>query len=239
MKKHIPLVVRRYWPRLLFVAMFVLIVTLLYVFEVYRWFTLERMREYQVQIDSFIKRYYWQSVIMYIMAYILESIFALPLAAPLSLAGGFFYGFGAGLLYVMIGSTSGATASFVLTRFALGHIIQRMYQDRLQRFNREIDRYGAYYLLFLRIVPVFPFFMINMFAGLTSLRLVTFIVITFFGMIPMAAVYVYAGTQLHVLHRPRAIWSWEFILAIVLLGLAVGGAIIGKRWWQSRRIKQK
>jgi uncharacterized membrane protein YdjX (TVP38/TMEM64 family) len=111
----------------------------------------------------------------------------------LSIAGGFFFGVIFATIYINIGATIGATLVFLAARFFLGEMIQNKYGDKLTRFNREVETNGRNYLITLRLIPVFPFWMINLFAGVTRIKPRTFIWTTSLGIIPGSAVYAYAG----------------------------------------------
>jgi uncharacterized membrane protein YdjX (TVP38/TMEM64 family) len=114
----------------------------------------------------------------------------------MTLAGGALFGFWPALVVVSFASTIGATLAFWVSRFLLRDSVQARFGDRLRAVNQGIAREGAFYLFSLRLVPIFPFFVINLVMGLTPMRTVTFCWVSQVGMLPGTAVYVNAGTQL-------------------------------------------
>jgi uncharacterized membrane protein YdjX (TVP38/TMEM64 family) len=135
-------------------------------------------------------------VAAYFLVYILVTSLSLPGATIMTLLGGALFGFWLGLVTISFASTIGATAACFVARFILGEPLQARYGDKLAAVNRGIEREGAFYLFTLRLVPLFPFFVINLVMGLTRLRLVTFYWVSQIGMLPGTAVYIFAGTQL-------------------------------------------
>ena len=180
---------------------------------------------------------YILSVLMFICLYILMVALSIPGATLLTLSAGFLFGF-IGILYVNMAATIGAAAAFVAARYLLGEWVQRRYADRLAAFNREIDENGYNYLLTLRFIPLFPFFLINIFAGFTRIPLVVFVWTTSVGIIPGSFVYIFAGTQLGSIRSLADVISWKILLAFVLLGaFAVMPVIIKKA--RSRKRENK
>jgi uncharacterized membrane protein YdjX (TVP38/TMEM64 family) len=148
--------------------------------------------------------------------------FSLPGATIMTLAGGFLYTFFIGALYVNVGATAGATLAFLFARYIAGKSLQEKYGGRLEKFNSELDRNGWSYLLTLRFIPVFPFFLINIFAGLTKIPLRTFVWTTSVGIFPGSLIYAYAGQQLGDIGSVKDIFSGRVLLAFLLLaGLAI------------------
>ncbi len=151
------------------------------------------LQENKEALKGFVERNYLVSVLVYIVAYILVVALSIPGAMWVSIGGGFFFGVVFATIYINIGATIGATVVFLAARFFLGEMIQNKYGDRLARFNKEVETNGSNYLITLRLIPVFPFWMINLFAGVTRIKPRTFIWTTSLGIIPGSAVYAYAG----------------------------------------------
>jgi uncharacterized membrane protein YdjX (TVP38/TMEM64 family) len=124
-----------------------------------------------------------------------------------------------GLLFAVAGLTVGAVTAFLAARYILGGWIQERYKVPLAAFNEEMQRHGHYYLITLRVVPVLPFFLVNILAGLTKISLRRFAASTFIGLIPASFVYSFAGRRLAVINSPRDILSPGMIAALLLLGL--------------------
>ena len=156
--------------------------------------------------------------------YTLVTGFSLPGAAIMTLALGWFFGFGRAFVLVSFASTAGATLAFLISRFLLREWVQTRFRDRLTGFNDALQREGAFYLFTLRLIPVVPFFVINLVMGLTPLPVRTFWWVSQVGMLPGTAVFVYAGSQFPSLQMlaekgAKGILSPQLILAFVILGL--------------------
>ncbi len=156
--------------------------------------------------------------------YVAVTGLSLPGAAVLTLVFGWYFGFLAALIMVSFASTTGASLSFLLSRYVLRQSIQKRFGDRLHVFNDALARDGAFYLFTLRLVPAVPFFVINLVMGLTPVTLTTYWWVSQLGMFPGTAVYVYAGATVPDLATLSAngvggIVSPQLLLAFVLLGL--------------------
>lgn len=151
--------------------------------------------------------------------YILQTALSLPGAAILSLAAGAVFGSVMGTVYANIAATLGATLAFLVTRYLLRDVILSRFGGKLEGMNRELEQRGLNYLLFLRLVPLFPFFLINLASGLTRLPLRTFFLGTMLGMIPGGFVIVNAGASLATIDSLSDIASPRVLGSLVLLGL--------------------
>lgn len=157
--------------------------------------------------------------LIYFAAYVVATALSLPGAAILTLAGGAVFGLWWGLLLVSFASTLGATGAFLVARYLARDGIQARYGARLKAINAGIEKEGAFYLFTLRLVPLFPFFLINLLLGLTKMRATTFFWVSQLGMLPGTFVYVNAGTQIAQLKSLGGILSPGLIGAFVLLGV--------------------
>ena len=147
-----------------------------------------------------VEEYYALAVVLYILLYIAVVAFSIPGATVLTLLGGFFFGSISGVggvalatVYVNIGATTGAFLVFLAARYFLGDMVHEKYGAKLERFNRELDENGKNYLLTMRFIPIFPFWMINLMSGVARVNPITFIWTTALGIIPGSAVYAYVG----------------------------------------------
>lgn len=181
--------------------------------------TFENLRRNRDGLLAQVKEYYAASVATYIGVYIAAIALNVPGAAILTIAGGLLFGTALAVLYANVGATTGAALAFLLSRYLLGDWVQNRYRDKLARFNSEMERNGARYLLTLRLIPVFPFFLINFLAGLTAIPLRTFLWTTSLGIIPAAAVYAYAGRQVGTINSAGEILSPRVVIALLLLAL--------------------
>ncbi|MEY2734698.1 MAG: Mercuric reductase, partial [Pseudomonadota bacterium] len=155
----------------------------------------------------------------YFAAYVAATALSLPGAVILTLAGGAIFGFGVGLLVVSFASSLGATLAFLAARFVLRDSVQARFGQRLAEIDRGVQKDGAFYLFTLRLIPVVPFFVINLLMGLTRMRALTFYWVSQLGMLAGTAVYVNAGTQIAQIDSLRGILSPGLLGSFVLLGL--------------------
>jgi uncharacterized membrane protein YdjX (TVP38/TMEM64 family) len=155
----------------------------------------------------------------FIVVYIVQTALSLPGAALMSLAAGAVFGAVPGTAYSVVGATIGATVAFLVTRYLLHDLVQQRFGGRLEGINSELERRGLNYLLFLRLVPLFPFFLINLAAGLTRLPFRTFLIGTGIGIIPGGFVFCNAGASLASVTTVSEIASPRVLGSFALLGL--------------------
>lgn len=155
----------------------------------------------------------------YFLCYVLMAALSLPGATVMGLAGGAVFGFWVGTAAVSFASTIGATLAFLMSRYLLRDAVQRRFGDRLAAVNEGVAREGAWYLFTLRLIPVFPFFVINLVMGLTPMPSWTFYWVSQLGMLGGTMVYVNAGRELGRLESLSGILSPSMLLAFALLGL--------------------
>ncbi len=162
------------------------------------------------------------------LVYVLITGLSLPGAAALSLLYAWYFGFWPGLILISFASTAGATIAFLTSRFLFRDVVQSRFGERLVSFNRHLDQQGAAYLFTLRLIPLIPFFVINLVMGLTPIRTMTFWWASQIGMLPGTAVYVYAGSRVPSLRTladegASAVFTpsqlIQITFALVLLGL--------------------
>ena len=155
----------------------------------------------------------------YFAIYVIVTALSLPGATILTLAGGALFGLLAGTAIVSFASTIGATLAFLVSRFLLHDLVQHRFGDKLKAINDGVARDGAFYLFTLRLVPLFPFFLINLLMGITPIRAGTFYWVSQVGMLAGTIVYVNAGTRLAAIDSPAGILSPALLLSFALLGL--------------------
>ncbi|WP_404366527.1 FAD-dependent oxidoreductase [Marinobacter sp.] len=181
--------------------------------------TLENLQRHQAAIDQWIAANTTTALLGFISVYIVVTALSLPGAAIMTLAAGAFFGIFAGLLAASVASTIGASLAFLAARFLLRDTLRKRYRKTVERMDKGIKKDGAFYLATLRLVPVFPFFLINLAMGLTGMKLRTYALVSWLAMIPGTFVYVNAGTQLAQIDAVGDIMSADVLLAFVLLGL--------------------
>lgn len=198
---------------------FVVIVALFFYLDLEHYLTLESLKKNRDLMASLYADHRLAFVAGFITVYVIQTALALPGAAIMTLAAGAFFGTVMGTVCANIGATIGATLSFLLARYLFHDTIQGKFGPRLDVINRELERSGLHYLLFLRLVPVFPFFLINLAAGLTKLPLKTFFIGTMLGIIPAAFIYCNAGASLATIDSTSDILSLRVLGSFALLGL--------------------
>jgi len=187
-------------------------------FNLQNYLSLENINSNLDQIRVFVSGRMLFSSLVFIGVYTLTVALALPIATVLSLACGIVMGLNLGVLLVVIGATFGACINFLLTRYLIGDQIQAKYASKLEKINRELESNGKNYLLMLRLIPVFPFFLINLAAGLSKVKFSTFLWTTAVGIIPGTFAYVYLGSSLTYLKEGNGL-PVHIIIALALIGL--------------------
>ena len=205
----------------LLLALFIVILVAVRWVGVFDWLTFEYLKAQREYFQLFINEHYLLSIAIYIGFYILEAAFALPFAAPMTVLGGFLFGTLLGAIYTNIGATIGATLVFLLVRYSIGEYVQERYTAQLKQLNALIDHYGNLFMIMVRLIVIFPFFLVNVLAGLTPISVRTFVWTTAVGIFPASLVYSFAGRQLQELESMRDIFSPLMILAFAGIALLI------------------
>ncbi len=203
------------WALLVVIAA---LIAVFFIFDLQSYLTLATLKAQQASIEAYRSNHPGSAVAIYMLIYIAVTGLSLPGAAILTLAGGAVFGLVWGTLIVSFASTIGATLAFLAARFLFRDAVKARFGDRLNAINKGMDSQGALYLFTLRLVPVFPFFVINLVMGLTSLKTQTFYWVSQVGMLAGTVVYVNAGTQLGKLESLSGILSPGLIGSFALLG---------------------
>ncbi len=201
------------------VAVIAVLAALFFYFDLGKYLTLASLKSNRDALVGFREDHQFVTVAIFIVAYIAQTALSLPGAAVLSLAAGAIFGVVMGTLYVNIGATVGATLAFLVSRYLFHDVVQNKFGPRLEKINTELEKRGFNYLLFLRLVPVFPFFLINLGAGLTNMPLRTFVLGTMAGIIPGSLVFCNAGASLATITSINEIASPRVLGSFALLGL--------------------
>lgn len=181
--------------------------------------TLENLQRYKANLEQFVVNNYFIASVGYIALYIIVVAFSIPGATVMSLAGGYLFGIFPGLFYINFSAVAGATLAFLVARYLLGDFVQRKYSEKLKFLNKEIEKNGHLYLLTLRFIPIFPFFLVNILSGLTNVKLFTYIWTTAVGIFPASIAFTYAGATLEKIKSLDDIMSKELLFALILLGV--------------------
>jgi pyruvate/2-oxoglutarate dehydrogenase complex dihydrolipoamide dehydrogenase (E3) component/uncharacterized membrane protein YdjX (TVP38/TMEM64 family) len=190
-----------------------------FLFDFNEYFSLEQIKAQQQVLNAQVSANPWLAAGIFFAVYVLVTALSLPGAALMTLLGGAVFGLGWGFVIVSFASTLGATLAMLISRFLLRDWVQARFGRRLEAIDAGVEREGAFYLFALRLVPAFPFFLINLAMGLTRIRVGTFWLASQIGMLPGTLVYVNAGRQLGELDSLGGILSPGVIGAFVLLGI--------------------
>jgi len=207
-----------------------------FMLDLQRFMTLEAMQQSQNDFAALKAQAPWTVAAVFFAVYVLATALSLPGATILTLAAGALFGLLSGLLLVSFASSIGATLAFLASRFLLRDWVQQRFGDKLKALNAGVEKDGALYLFTLRLLPIFPFFLINLLMGLMPIKTRTFYWVSQVGMLAGTLVYVNAGTQLAQLESLSGILSPGLLFSFVLLGVF---PLIAKKittWLQSRRV---
>lgn len=208
--------------KLLIAALMLLLLLLLalfFIFDLQQWLSLTQLKQSQAQLTLWQQQSPWLVAVIFFTIYIFVTALSLPGAAILTLAAGAIFGLLAGTVIVSFASSLGATLAFLASRYVLRNGVQQRFSQQLKGIDEGMARDGAFYLFTLRLVPVFPFFLINLLMGLTSLKTRTFYWVSQIGMLAGTIVYVNAGTQLAKIESLSGIMSPSLLISFALLGV--------------------
>lgn len=195
------------------------IITAFFAYDLQQYASLDYLQSALSEWKSWVNEYFIWAIALYITAYIILTVSSLPLALPVTLLGGALFGFWAGFIIVSFASSIGATCAMLLSRYLLGDWVQQRFGDKLAIINQGIKREGNMYLLSLRLIPAFPFFVINYLMGLTKMSAKNFYWVSQLGMLPGTAVFVYLGVGLSEIDSLSGLVSWKLLIAFTAIGL--------------------
>jgi uncharacterized membrane protein YdjX (TVP38/TMEM64 family) len=189
------------------------------IFDLGQYLSLSYIKESQEGFKILYAEHRISVISVYMAIYILVTSLSLPGAAIMTLAGGALFGLALGTILVSFASTIGATLACVVSRFILRDWVQKKVADKLRTVNEGIEKEGAFYLFTLRLIPVFPFWLINLVMGLTKIPVRRFYWISQVGMLPGTLVYVNAGKELGKIESLSGILSPGLLISFIILGL--------------------
>jgi len=206
-----------------------------YAFGLHRYFSLAALREYDAGLTALVAEGPLRAAAAFVLLYVVAVALSFPGASFLTIAGGFLFGAAAGTALAWTGATIGATAIFLAARTSLGRLLADRAGSRLQRLRAGFQAEGFSYLMFLRLVPVFPFWLINLAAGLFGMRLATYVAATAIGILPGTFVFAYFGYSLGtVLQSGGSPLSIELFVGLALLGVLALVPALVRRWRRGR-----
>lgn len=198
-------------------------------FDLGRYLSLDALKANRDRLLVFTDANYIAAVSAFIVLYCAVTGLSLPGAVIMTLAGGFLFGALLGTLYVNLGATGGATISFLASRYLLREWVERTFGHKLGPIQEGFARNAFSYLMTLRLIPLFPFFLVNLVSGLTRISVGTYIAATALGIVPGSFVYANAGRQLGSINSLKEIASPNVLLAFTLLGVLALVPIVYKR----------
>ena len=205
--------------RILIVGAFALAVGLFFYFDLGRLLSLGSLQEHRDELLAFTDAHYAVAAGLFIVIYIAVVGLSLPGSAIMTLAGGFLFGSLWGTLFANLGATTGATLAFLSARYLLHDWVERKFGGLLGPIQAGFAKNAFSYLMTLRLIPLFPFFFVNMVSGLTRVSLGIYVAATAIGIVPGSFVFAYAGRQLGSINSLQEIASPNMLLAVTLLGL--------------------
>ena len=221
--------------KLILVISAALLVAAFFYFDLDSFLTLTKLKKSQNSLSNYSSQNPLLSIGVFFTLYVLTTALSLPGATVLTLAGGAIFGLVKGFIVVSFASTIGATLAFLLSRYLFKDYVQKKFGDKLSKFNEGIEKEGAFYLFTLRLVPAFPFFLINILMALTPIKTWTFYWISQLGMLAGTIAYVNAGTQLAEVDSLSGILSPALIGSFAVLGIL---PIISKKFVEFLRKKR-
>ena len=188
-------------------------------FDLHQYFDFSYIKSKQQAITDYFHTHPVKTSLIFFFIYIAVAGLSLPGAGILSILAGAIFGLALGVAIVLLAATIGATIAFWFSRYIFHDFVQDRFGDKLRAINKGIERDGAFYLFTLRLIPIFPFFIINLVMGLTPMRTIVFAVTSFLGMIAGSLIFVNVGTQLANIDSLDGILTPGIIFAFALLAI--------------------
>lgn len=196
-----------------------------------RYLSVEQIKLHRTYLLSLTQHYPILSVLIFMAVYALLVIVAIPEAGILTITGGLLFGALRATLYVTLAAMIGASISFFIIRLYIRSYIEKYYGDHyFKTFNTAFARHGVFYLLAMRLIPIFPFVMTNVLASLTNVSFITYFWTALVGIIPITFMYSFAGQQLQTLNSVNDIFSGRMLAVFTIMGLFILAIGIGKQW---------
>ncbi len=204
-------------------------------FDLGQWLNIENLKAQKLVLSQYVSEHFWLTLLVFFIIYVAVAALSLPGAAILTLAAGAIFGLINGFVVVSFASSLGALLAFLGARFLFRDTIKQHFAKQLAPIENGIEKDGAFYLLSLRLVPLFPFFVVNLLMGLTNLPARTFYIYSQLGMIPGTLAYIYAGTQLVKIDKVEDVLSPGLLSALIILGILPIAMRKLLQWLQERK----
>lgn len=213
----------------------IMLVAVFFLLDLHHYLDFSYIKSRQAVITGYFHAYPVKTVLVFFLVYLAVTSLSLPGAAVLSVLAGAIFGLPVGAVTVLLAATAGATVAFWLSRYIFHDWVQDRFGDKLQAVNAGIEKDGAFYLFTLRLIPIFPFFVINLVMGLTPMRTTVFCVVSLLGMVPGSILFVNVGTQLADLESLGGILTPDLAIAFGLLAIFPWAARKGLALFRARR----
>lgn len=224
-------------PRLIIILCFLSVLTAFFVLDVHEYFNLAYLQGRSEMLREFVSSNYAQSMIVFALVYYVSIVFTIPIASVMTLLSGFLFGTVPAFFMVLITVTLAATTLFMIVQKYFHHVLCKRCEPIIRRFEEASGGSLLSVLLFLRLVPIFPFFLVNIAAGMTHMRARDFMLGTFVGVMPGTFVFVLSGMQLSTIEKVSDVFSLRVLGAFSLLGvLALIPTLF--RWKKYRTMKK-
>ncbi len=207
-------------------------------YDIGQYLTLESLKENREWILTFYKSNKLGTIFVFLLIYIITMALAIPAAPIMTLGAGLVFGPWLGTFLVNMGDTLGAILGLIAARFLIRDWLENKFQSSIAAFNKKIEKDAGKYILFVRMVPIMPFFMVNILSGLTQISLRTFALATLFGSLPITFIFVGAGSRLATINSVEEIATPGTMGILLALGLAVLAPGLYNSWKQKKSKNQ-
>lgn len=210
-----------------------------YAFGLHEYLSLAALRRYQASLTAFVEANAVVTAIVYVLLYVIAVAVSFPGASIFTAAGGLMFGYVAGSALALIASVTGATLIFLIARTSFGDSLAARAGPRMQRLRQGLQEDGFSYLLFVRLMPIFPFWIVNLAAAFFGVRLSHYVLATAIGVLPGTFVYSYFGYGLGTaLGEGGSPFSFQLLLGLALLALTALLPVLYKKWRAGRQTEQ-
>ena len=190
-----------------------------FVFDIGQYLSLEFLQAKHQSLSEYATENRISSIAIYFLIYVVAAVMSLPGISLLTIGAGAIFGFTTGVILVSFASAIGATLAFLLARYLFKDVVQSKFSSQLQTINTGVENEGAFYLFTMRLIPLIPYFLINLLMGLTSIKTSLFYIVSQAGMLPVTAIFTYSGNQLSQIKTLEDILSPSLLFAFALLGI--------------------
>jgi len=206
--------------KLFTVSIFLFAILIISFFAIYSgYFSIEFFKTSYVQTKAIVDQNYVFYLLVFFFIYFFVASLSLPIAGAISVFIGSIFHFFDAFFLIAIASSLGASVSFLISKYTLKEFFNKRFKKTLKKINLGLKENGIFYLFFLRLVPIFPFFIINFLFGLTNMKLLNFFVVSFVGMMPGILLYVNAGSQISKINSTQDILSFKIISSFIMIGI--------------------